>query len=64
MKRYQLTLCEGEPEEQVVYATLTEKDVEMIHKDMHGELNCAYYITLDDYCIIDVGIIDWIEELK
>jgi hypothetical protein len=63
MKRYQLTLFVGEPNEQVVYADLTEKDVEMINMDMQGELNCQYYITLDNYDIIDVGIIDYIEEV-
>lgn len=63
MKRYQLTLFAGELDEQVVYADLSEKDVEMIHKDMQGELNCQYCIALDNYEIIDVGIIDGIEEV-
>ncbi len=63
MKKYQLTICAGEPDEQIVYAHLSEKDVEMIHRDMQGELNCQYCITLDNYEIIDIGIIDYIEEV-
>ena len=63
MKRYRLTICAGEPDERVVYVNLTSKDVEMINKDMQGELNCAYYITLDTYEIIEVGIIDFVEEV-
>lgn len=62
MKRYRLTICAGEPDERVVYVGLTAKDVEMINKDMQGELDCKYYITLDTYEIIDVAIIDFIEE--
>lgn len=63
MKHYRLTLCAGEPDERIVYVDLTAKDVEMIHKDMQGELNCQYCIALDTYEIIEVGIIDIIEEV-
>ena len=62
-KRYRLTICAGEPEEQVVYAHLTENDLEMIMADMRGELNCEYLITLDNGEIIDTGIIDDITEM-
>lgn len=62
MKQYRLTLCAGEPDEQIVYAHLTDNDVEMINLDMCGELNCEYLISLDNGETIDVGIIDYMEE--
>lgn len=60
-KRYQLTLCAGEPEEQIAYAHLNDNDLEMIMADMRGELNCEYLITLDNGKTIDTGIIDDID---
>ena len=63
-RRYRLTLCAGEPEEQVVYAHLTDNDLEMIMADMSGELNCEYLIILDNGETIDTGIIDDIDRVK
>lgn len=62
MRRYKLTLCAGEPEEQVVYARLTDAEFMIISLDILGELNCEHLITLENGETIDTGIIDSIEE--
>lgn len=62
-KKYKLILCEGEPEESIVYANLTFDEVETIKKDMRGELNYQCLITLEGGKTIDTGIIDWLEQV-
>jgi hypothetical protein len=62
MKRYELTLCKGEPEEEVVFARLTNKEVDLIKEDIAGCLFCLNYISTEDGKMIETGIIDDIKE--
>ena len=62
IERYKLTLCEGEPDEQVVYANLTNEMVELIKQDIRGELNRECLIALENGELIETGIIDRIEK--
>lgn len=63
VREYELTLFEGEEDEQIVRAMLTDDQVEMIRKDMAGILNSEYCITLTDGSRLEVGCIDAIEIL-
>lgn len=62
IERYKLTLCEGEPDEQVVYANLTNRIVKLIKQDIRGELNCEFLIAIENGELIETGIIDRIEK--
>lgn len=64
IERYKLTLCEGECDERVVYANLTNEAVQMIEKDIRGELNRKYLIALENGELIETGIIDSIEKVQ
>lgn len=64
IERYKLTLCEGEPDEQIVYANLTNDAMQMIKKDIRGELNGEYLIALENGELIETGIIDAIERVQ
>lgn len=57
-KEYSLVLCKGEPEEETVKALLTDQEVDLIKKDLSGELNTGINIELVDGREIEIGIID------
>lgn len=60
-KKYALTLCEGEPEEEIVTAFLTNEQVNKIKADIRGEVQSENLITLTDGRIIETGIVDAIK---
>ena len=62
-KKYSLTLCEGEPEEEIVTAFLTNEQVKKIKADICGEVQSQNLITLTDGRIIESGIIDKIKKI-
>lgn len=63
-KKYALTICEGEPEEKVVHAFLTQTQVDIILANIQG-VSCRYkVIELTDGDKIEVGIIDALELVK
>lgn len=64
VKPYKLTLCEGEYDEQTVYAKLTNEMVELIKQDIRGELNRECLIALENGELIETGIIDRIEKVS
>lgn len=64
VKPYKLTLCEGEHDEQIVYAKLTNYEVELIKQDIRGELNRECLIALENGELIETGIIDRIEKVS
>lgn len=64
VKRYKLTLCEGEHDEQIVYANLTNDEVALIKQDIRGELNRECLIALENGELIETGIIDRIERVS
>lgn len=60
-QKYLLTLCKGEPEEEIVEAELTDGDVEIIKQSINGIFDAEYLITTMDGKQFNVGIIDNIE---
>lgn len=63
-KKYALTICQGEPEEKVVYAHLSQTEVDNITSDMAGTLNRNMLIKLDNGKMLEAGIVDCIELVK
>lgn len=61
VKEYVLTLCEGEPEEEVIRAFLTDTEVNMINKDLAGVIGYEFTITTVDNKVVEIGIVDRIE---
>lgn len=61
-KRYKITICKGEPEEEVMYADLTVTEYEKIKLDLEGSLNSEHTILTVNGEKIETGIIDYIEE--
>ena len=51
-------LCKGEPEEEKIHAFLTEKEVDLIYRDMSGEFISGICITAIDGRKIEIGIVD------
>jgi hypothetical protein len=64
VKRYKLTLCEGEHDEQTVYANLANEMVELIKQDIRGELKRECLIALENGELVETGIIDRIEKVS
>ena len=63
MQTYKLTLCKGEIDEEVQYVKLIDEQVEMIKRDIAGEVSCQQIIKICDGWNIETGIIDAIEEI-
>lgn len=62
-KEYELTLFQGEENEKMIRAFLTDEQVEMICKGISGDLSSEYNIAFPDGSVIEVGCIDAIEIL-
>ena len=60
-KMYKLILCEGEDDEETVFANLTYIEAHTIMNDIHGLNQGQFLIKLTDGRSIDIGIIDKIE---
>ena len=58
VNKYSLTLCKGEPEEEVVFAFLSKEDIDIINKCIKGEYLSEFFIITEDDRKIDSGIID------
>lgn len=63
LKEYELTLFQGEENEQRIRARLTDEQVEFILKDISGVSNVSDTIILGDGTILGAGCIDAIEAL-
>lgn len=63
-KRYALTICQGEPEEQIVYAKLSKTQIEILHGDMIGKSSRYRLLTLENGETIEIGIVDALELVK
>ena len=57
VNKYSLTLCKGEPEEEVVFAFLSKEDIDIINKCIKGEYLSEFFIITEDDRKIDSGII-------
>lgn len=58
VNKYSLTLCKGEPDEEVVTAFLSQEDIDVIDKCINGEYLSEFFIITEDDRKIDSGIID------
>lgn len=58
VNKYSITLCKGEPEEEIVLAFLSQEDIDVIDKCINGEYLSEFFIITEDDRKIDSGIID------